>query len=133
MKTYEEQMREDLTTYIKDNDIDIVRMSNDPQYLDRVYDDILVADEVIGNGSGSYFFSRAKAKEQVLFDGFRYFNGLRDEDGYEADYIISLIANDDWETLDVMIRGHICFQVLYDIVEEHENDSYIEQMNAECE
>ena len=76
-----------------------------PGTFEDVYDALFIDDSVTGNGSGSYTFNSATAKEYVEdapFDSdiLRAFNGL----GIETNDVANKIANGNYEDLDVCIR-----------------------------
>ena len=62
-------------------------------------------DSVTGNGSGSYYMNRSKAREMVLANIEYIAKGISNE-GWTTTPLEDFIANDDWETLDVIARYH---------------------------
>ena len=60
---YKEAMREDIRQYLKENWEEGKRIEDEDR--DQLHDDMWVADEVTGNGSGSYTFNSFKAEENV--------------------------------------------------------------------
>lgn len=80
-------------------------------YKGRLYDEMFIDDSITGNGSGSYTFSTAKAKEYVLSD----FDTVAD--AYH-DYGMGLgkdLAEKNWERLDVIARCY-CLGEALDVV-----------------
>lgn len=89
---------------------------------DVVYDNIFVDDGVTGNGSGSYFFNAAKAREAVadaIWDE-KILNALS-EIGISGDRIAQYLRDNDAESLDVCIRCAMLSEV-YGEIEEHFSD-----------
>lgn len=73
MKTYLEQVKDDIKTYLEyDRDIENEILAG--EYTDKddlettLYDDLWTVDGVTGNASGSYTFNREEAKQHVLND-----------------------------------------------------------------
>lgn len=86
------------------------------------YDNLLVNDGVTGNGSGSYFFNAAKAREAVadaIWDK-KVLNALS-EIGISGDRIAQYLRDNDAESLDVCIRCAMLGEV-YGEIEEHFSD-----------
>lgn len=89
---------------------------------DVVYDNLFVDDGVTGNGSGSYFFNAAKAREAVA-------DAIWDEKildalfniGVDGNVIANYLRDNDPESLDVSIRCAMLDEVYSDI-EEHFSD-----------
>lgn len=65
----------------------------------------LDSDDVTGNGSGSYYMNRQKAKEQVLANLEYIANGMANEE-WTTTPLEDFIASGDWESLDVITRYH---------------------------
>lgn len=65
----------------------------------------LDSDDVTGNGSGSYYMNRQKAKEQVLANLEYITNGMANEE-WTTTPLEDFIASGDWESLDVITRYH---------------------------
>lgn len=95
---------------------------------DVVYDNLFIDDAVTGNGSGSYTFNAAKARENVadaiwdekIFDAL---SGI----GVDGDAIAQYLRDGDAEGLDVCIRCAMLGEV-YSEIEEHFSDRV-----SECE
>lgn len=72
---------------------------------DVVYDNLFVDDSVTGNGSGSYFFNAAKAREAVadaIWDE-KILDALS-EISIDGDEIAQYLYDNNAESLDVCIR-----------------------------
>lgn len=95
---------------------------------DVVYDNLFIDDAVTGNGSGSYTFNAAKARENVA-------DAIWDEKildalsgmGVDGDAIAQYLRDGDAEGLDVCIRCAMLGEV-YSEIEEHFSDRV-----SECE
>lgn len=89
---------------------------------DVVYDNIFVDDAVTGNGSGSYFFNGAKAREAVadaIWDE-KILDALS-EIGISGDRIAEYLRDNDAESLDVCIRCAMLDEV-YGEIEDYFSD-----------
>jgi len=109
--------------YIKDEVDDISDIDAVAEYLN---DALWVEDSVTGNGSGSYTFDRAEAKENVQGDpnAMDYVKDLCDEFGEDPKTIAEKFMNDDWEWFDVSIRCYLLGQVIYEVLESGIMDKY---------
>jgi hypothetical protein len=78
-----------------------------------------VADEVTGNGSGSYTFDRAQARAYALADIDTVKEALKEFDT-PAETIAEKFLEDDWEYFDVTARCYVLGQAIdaaLDIIE----------------
>jgi hypothetical protein len=120
---YYEAMKEDVKNYIAENytaeelrenllDID--------NFSEQLNDDLWTVDSVTGNGSGSYTFSRATAKDYILSDSGNT-DLLREalkEFCVEGDEIAEKFLSEDWEYFDVTIRCYILGYVIHKVLED---------------
>lgn len=112
---YYAALEEDVREYIKEN-IDFSKFTSKEELADSLDEECWVADSVTGNGSGSYTFSRAKAKEYVIDNMDLLIEAVRD-------FCIDLteVANhflaEDWEWFDVTIRCYLLNGVIWQVVE----------------
>lgn len=123
---YYQQVKNDAITAI-DEQFDYGYWDGDTQW-DVVYDNLFVDDAVTGNGSGSYFFNAAKAREAVadaIWDD-KILDALS-EIGISGDRIAQYLRDNDAESLDVCIRCAMLSEV-YGEIEEHFSDRV-----SECE
>lgn len=123
---YYQQVKNDAIAAI-DEQFDCGYWDGDTQW-DVVYDNIFVDDGVTGNGSGSYFFNAAKAREAVadaIWDD-KILDALS-EIGISGDRIAQYLRDNDAESLDVCIRCAMLDEV-YGEIEEHFSDRV-----SECE
>lgn len=117
---YYQQVKNDAIAAI-DEQFDCGYWDGDTEW-DVVYDNIFVDDGVTGNGSGSYFFNAAKAREAVadaIWDE-KILNALS-EIGISGDRIAQYLRDNDAESLDVCIRCAMLSEV-YGEIEEHFSD-----------
>ena len=123
---YYQQVKNDAMAAI-DEQFDCGYWDADTEW-DVVYDNLFVDDAVTGNGSGSYFFNAAKAREAVadaIWDE-KILNALS-EIGVDGDQIAQYLRDGDAESLDVCIRCAMLSEV-YGEIEEHFSDRV-----SECE
>ena len=112
---YIEALKNDIRQYMEDNE-SYLNYTDKEDLEQQLNDDCWTADSVTGNGSGSYTFNSAEAKEYVMdnmplaVDAFREF--------CQIDRFADCIANEDYETIDVTIRCFLLGQVLYEVLEE---------------
>ena len=117
---YYQQVKNDAIAAI-DEQFDYGYWDGDTEW-DVVYDNLFVDDGVTGNGSGSYFFNAAKAREAVA-------DAIWDEKildalsgiGVDGDAIAQYLRDNDAESLDVCIRCAMLSEV-YSELEEHFSD-----------
>lgn len=115
---YEQVMKEDITSYIKEN-------YSAKEVLDLDYDTLFetlwVADSVTGNASGSYYCNTWKAEEAICHN-LDLAQEAFEEFGYEG-----IPFDKGAEYIDVTIRcymlGQVLSDTLYDIQQEIENES----------
>lgn len=123
---YYQQVKNDAIEAI-DEQFDYGYWDSDTQW-DVVYDNLFIDDAVTGNGSGSYFFNAAKAREAVadaIWDD-KILDALS-EVGVDGDRIAQYLRDNDAESLDVCIRCAMLSEV-YGEIEEHFSDRV-----SECE
>ena len=117
---YYQQVKNDAIAAI-DEQFDCGYWDGDTEW-DVVYDNIFVDDAVTGNGSGSYFFNAAKAREAVadaIWDE-KVLNALS-EIGVDGDQLADYLRDNDPESIDVCIRCAMIGEV-YAEVERHFSD-----------
>lgn len=117
---YYQQVKNDAIAAI-DEQFDCGYWDGDTEW-DVVYDNLFVDDGVTGNGSGSYFFNAAKAREAVadaIWD--EKILDVLSEFGISGDRITQYLRDGDAESLDVCIRCAMLGEV-YNEIEEHFSD-----------
>lgn len=123
---YYQQVKNDAIAAI-DEQFDCGYWDGDTEW-DVVYDNIFVDDGVTGNGSGSYFFNAAKAREAVadaIWDE-KILNALS-EIGISGNRIAQYLRDNDAESLDVCIRCAMLGEVYGEI------EDYFSDRVSECE
>lgn len=80
-------------------------------------DELWACDEVTGNGSGSYTFNSAKAKEYVEADAETVREALK-EFCVEPERIAEAFLDGDYEYLDVTARCYVLGQAIADVLDD---------------
>lgn len=118
MYNYRENMIEDIKTATADNaeywELESMTADEACEKLDEV---LWTDDSVTGNGSGSYTFNRAEAKEMVLDNTELCAEALK-EFCVDAKTIADKFLNEEWEYFDVTIRCYLLNQMIYEVVSE---------------
>lgn len=84
------------------------------EYQERLYDALWIDDSVTGNGSGSYTFSTAKAREFVLGGFEQVAEACREFDVSLGE----LMEAGEWERLDIIARCYYLRQAIDEVVTE---------------
>lgn len=84
------------------------------EYQERLYESFWTDDSVTGNGSGSYTFSSAKAREFVLAGIEQVIEACREFDISFGE----LVEAGEWERLDVTARCYYLSQAIGEVVTE---------------
>lgn len=128
MANYLTELKDDIREYIEDNNgysIDLEEIgsgNNWDSFEEELNDTLWCEDSVTGNGSGSYYFNRAEAQEQVLahmadvVEAYREFGCNIGDD----------LENEDYERMDVTARCYFLGWAISDIIEELK-DAYEEE------
>lgn len=111
---YNEAIKNDILEAI--NDYDIEGLDKDDAY-EKLYEDMWIDDSVTGNGSGSYTFNTAKAKEYLEGNEDLAREALQ-EFCTPADEIAKRFLDGDYEYFDVTIRCYLLGQVLGEVIDE---------------
>lgn len=123
---YYQQIKNDAFAAI-DEQFDCGYWDSDTEW-DVIYDSLFVDDSVTGNGSGSYFFNAAKAREAVadaIWDE-KILDALS-EAGVDGDQIAQYLRDNDAESLDVCIRCAMLWEIYGEI------ENYFSDRVRECE
>lgn len=120
---YYAAMDQDIKNYIAENytteELNEKMLDLD-DFSEEINDDLWTVDSVTGNGSGSYTFSRATAKNYILSDSDNI-DLLREalqEFCVEGDTIAEKFLSEEWEYFDVTIRCYILGGVINDVLED---------------
>ena len=123
---YLEAVTNDAKSAILEN-MDMWEWRNREELEENANDWLWTADEVTGNGSGSYTFNREAAKEYVTrsddgMDTLR--DAVREFDcEHEA---FSAFLEENWEYLDVTIRCYLLGQAISAAIDELEEEGKIQ-------
>lgn len=121
MYDYREAMREDIKNAIEENKeywTNWKDMDKDAR-ADFLNDELWTYDDVTGNGSGSYTFNSAEAMEN-LFGNEDLMEELVDEFCVDAKTVAKHFM--DWEYWDVSIRCYLLGQMVWDVLDEIEDE-----------
>ena len=122
---YYAAMKEDIKNYIAENYTaeelaEKMNGQSDFDFKEELNDDLWTVDSVTGNGSGSYTFSKATAKDYILSDS-ENIDLLREalkEFCVDGDTIAEKFLSEEWEYFDVTIRCYILGGVIYEVLED---------------
>lgn len=84
-------------------------------YLNRI---LWTEDSVTGNGSGSYTFSRAKAKEYIFGADVCEIEDMAITFEIDSKILVGSFFNEDWEYFDVSMRCYYLDTAIYDVLNE---------------
>lgn len=119
MYSYKETVKGDVREWMEDNKDQWEGLDRHDVY-EVVYDACWVADEVTGNASGSYTFSRWDARNNFFEDedSDEYISQMI-EDGFStAEEVGQKVSESNWEWLDVSIRCWLLCDCLTEILDE---------------
>lgn len=134
--------RYDYYTAVTNDVIDGIRESISGGYLDtREYADheallehlndaLWTADNVTGNGSGSYTFNSARAAEYVTDNADLVLDMVRDY-GIDAATVGEHYLNGDWEWFDVSLRCYVLGSAIDDALDALEESGEITYADAD--
>lgn len=120
---YYAAMKEDIKNYIAENYTEEElneKMLDLDGFSEELNDDLWTIDSVTGNGSGSYTFSRATAKDYILSDSDNI-DLLREalkEFCVDGDTIVEKFLSEEWEYFDVTVRCYILGGVINKVLED---------------
>ena len=116
---YLDAVKDDVKQYFEDN-CSFNDYDGPEDAKEKLYDELWTADEVTGNGSGSYTFDREQAKEYLFnsSDGMDLLKEAVSEYGIEAESIAEHMMSEDWEWFDVTIRCYALGQAIDEAIDE---------------
>lgn len=119
MYNYREAVKEDVKNWMDENHEPGASREEEFDY-DTVFEACWVADEVTGNGSGSYTFSRLEARRNFFEDDDSedYVSQMIDEGFSTAEEVGKHMASSDWEWLDVCIRCYLLSEAVQEAIDE---------------
>jgi len=124
MFNYNEAVKADVLDYIRDNytaEELAEKLKDKDSFAEELNDTLWIDDSVTGNGSGSYTFSRCKAKEFVFADTETVQEALS-EFCIEESTIAEKFLSEDWEYFDVTARCYCLSVAIYEALEEVETE-----------
>lgn len=128
MYDYFNEMVNDVKDYIETNyNLDCIKeeFSDADEFEDRLNDELWNEDSVTGNGSGSYTFSRAQAKDYVTDNIDRLQEAIVDF-GLDATDVAEHFLNEDWEYFDVTIRCNTLSGAINQALDELDIEDYFD-------
>lgn len=127
---YMEAMKEDITRAISENEYQYEGLSRE-DLEETLNDNLWIDDSVTGNGSGSYTFSAADARDYVIADGEEYYQEAVEEFDIDPKTVAEHLF--DYEYIDVTIRCYLLGQAISETLDELEADGYFEEEEEEDE
>jgi len=113
---YLESIKEDIKNYIEENkDNESYNFDNIEELKELLYDDLWIEDSVTGNGTGSYYCNRYKAREALQGNEELLIEALETFGNNAESYKRSLT---DPEFADVTIRCYLLDEAINEVVEE---------------
>lgn len=121
MKNYNylESIKADIKQYLEDEFSYRYADLTKEEIEEQLHDDLWDNDSITGNGSGSYTFSRATAKEYVLDNMEICIESLK-EFCVEAETVAEKFLSEDWEYFDVTIRCYLLGQAIAEVLDDME-------------
>ena len=102
---YHQAILEDVIEYIRD-EVDAGEYEDRDALEEALNDELWTVDSVTGNGSGSYTFDRAKAREYVT-GNLDLVQEMASDFGVDHAELGKHFVEDDWEWFDVSIRCNL--------------------------
>jgi len=124
---YRQNVKDDVKTYIKDNEIHWTEDDRD-DVSQQLNDDLWTEDSVTGNGSGSYTFNTWQAEENVCHNTDLLAEAL-DEWGQQGENILEKGA----EWADVTIRCYLLGECIGTAMDELEAEGWNDDYQPEPE
>ena len=115
---YRESIKADVLNWMEEHKAELEGMDR-ADMEEFISDSCWVADEVTGNASGSYTFSRVQARDYFFsdLDSEEYLCQMVN-DGFMSEADIGLwVASSDWERLDVCIRCYLLGEAVSEAME----------------
>ena len=126
MYNYMDSLKNDIKEYLEENFeiselMEILEDDRDA-FEENLYDTLWICDSVTGNASGSYTFSRQKAKENVI-DNMDLLAEMADCFGLETKEIGKKFLEENWEYFDVSIRCYLLGGAISGILDDMESEA----------
>lgn len=113
---YKDAMRIDIAQYILDNmTSETIDGIDEDDLSEQLNEDLWIADDVTGNGSGSYTFSRSQAAENVRGNEDLVREMIREFDLDVGD-VVDRFLDSDYEWFDVSIRCYLLGEMISTVI-----------------
>lgn len=116
---YKTRLVHDIKNYIEDS-INIDEYGSLDELSEYLNDTLWTEDSVTGNGSGSYTFNYAEAKQYVLDNMNLAVEMAREFDC--KDRFMDWLFDDDYESIDVSIRCYLLRSAIDEVMDDLEDD-----------
>ena len=116
---YKTRLVHDIKNYIEDS-INIDEYGSLDELSEYLNDTLWIEDSVTGNGSGSYTFNHAEAKQYVLDNMNLAVEMAREFDC--KDRFMDWLFDDDYESIDVSIRCYLLRSAIDEVMDDIEDD-----------
>ena len=119
MYDYKETVKADVKEWMDENHEPGASREVEFDY-DTVFESCWVADEVTGNGSGSYTFSTYEARKNFFEDDNSedYIREMVNDGFCTLEEVGKHMASGDWEWLDVSIRCYLLSEAVQEAIDE---------------
>ena len=117
---YKQAVMEDVTEYIRESvRYGYIHPEEMSAYdlIEKLEEELWAYDGVTGNASGSYTFSSSKAKEYVI-NNISLLGEAAQDFGDSPEQIGRWLIDEDWETMDVIIRCWLLRSTIEQVVNE---------------
>ena len=123
MYSYKNTVKTAIKGWMEDYREELVGLDKSEVY-DVVYDACWVADEVTGNASGSYTFSRYEARRNFFQDedSDEYISQMIEYGFITTEEVGEKVSESNWEWIDVSIRCWLLSQCLSEVLDEMYKD-----------
>ena len=123
MYSYKETVKADVREWMDDHRDDFEGLDRHDVF-EVVYDSCWVADEVTGNASGSYTFSRYESRRNFFEDddSDEYISQMIEDGFMSAEDVGKAVSESNWEYLDVSIRCWLLSDCITEILDEMFDD-----------
>jgi hypothetical protein len=118
MYNYLENVKEDVRIYIEEN-IDLKDYTRE-ELEEKLNEDLFCEDSVTGNASGSYTFSTYEAEENLCHN-MELLQEALEEFGCGVDYL-----EKGAEACDVTIRCYLLGQAISEVLDEYDEEDFME-------
>lgn len=126
MYNYMDSLKNDIKEYLEENfdSSELMEILEDDRdaFEENLYDTLWICDSVTGNASGSYTFSRQKAKENVV-DNMELLAEMADCFGLETKEIGKKFLEENWEYFDVSIRCYLLSNAISEVLDDMKNEA----------